>query len=96
MKDYIEMDVQDKPRKDFSQAERRAYIVDKLLDFGLSPKYMNKARFGRELLGVSDTTIRYDLEAIAQSIEEHHNREDLDVDSSLKLYLEKLAGSEQK
>ncbi len=94
MKDYIEMDVQDKPRKDFSQAERRAYIVDKLLDFGLSPKYMNKARFGRELLGVSDTTIRYDLEAIAESIEKYHDRDKLDVDTSLKIYLQKLTESE--
>ena len=88
------MDVPDRPQKSFSQTERRAYIVDKLLDFGLSPEFWNKARFGRELLSVSDTTVRYDLEAIAQSIEEHHNREDLDVDSSLKLYLQKLAESE--
>ena len=81
-------------KNDYGQTERRAFLTEKLLRLGMPPKYLNKSKIGREILGVTPTTVARDLKAVAQSINEHHDRENLNVDSDLKLWIQKMAEGE--
>ena len=94
-KDYLNMGYpNDKAKTNFGPTERRAFLTELLFQFKRSPKYLNQSKIGREILRVTPTTVARDLKAVAQSINEHHDRESLDVDSDLKLWIQKMAEGE--